>query len=260
MRIVTLNTWKNEGDYPRRLELIARGLQALSADVICLQECFSGGGWDTARFIADALGLRLLARPSRFKERPLVGRPCPSTSGLAILCRAMPLDEDAIALPDDPRDGRRDAQRLDLAVGDARLRVLNLHLTHLRDGAALRERQLETALAWADDGSADGVVVAGDLNARRDQAELSALGRAAPRRQGPTLRGRALEEPVQPIDHCVLLPTPAFQVRRSGVVLDWGGPGECAPSDHAGVLLEIERRAGRPADLRLRQDQDPQPA
>ena len=47
MRIVTLNTWKNEGEYERRLDLMAVGLGDLRADVVCLQECFVGGGSDT---------------------------------------------------------------------------------------------------------------------------------------------------------------------------------------------------------------------
>ena len=65
MRIVTLNTWKNEGDYARRLPLMRDGLAALSPDVVCLQECFVADGFDTAAFLAAELGLHLYAAPAR---------------------------------------------------------------------------------------------------------------------------------------------------------------------------------------------------
>ena len=122
MRIVTLNTWKNEGDYARRLGLMARGLQALGPDVVCLQECFAAQGFDTACALGKALGLFVAAQPARSKIRPHAGRPTLSTSGLAILSRSSPAA----------------AQRLDLVTPAGDLRLLNLHLTHLRGPATDR--------------------------------------------------------------------------------------------------------------------------
>ena len=239
MRIVTLNTWKNEGDYTRRLELMARGLADLEPDVICLQECFIGGGRDTASFLADTMGLCVYPRPARAKARRMDGRSIHSTSGLAMLSRARPISEDAIALPSDPRDGERIAQRADLAAGPGRLRILNLHLTHLADAAELRRRQLQAALQWAETDASGPIVVAGDLNARRGDPELAPLAEALPRRQGDTVRRGAAGPPVSAIDHCVLLPTDALAVTRSQVVLDASEDATCFVSDHAGVLLEI---------------------
>jgi len=57
VRIVALNTWKNEGDYRRRLRLMRDGLAELAADVICLQEAFVGGCWDSVS--GPAVGLDL---------------------------------------------------------------------------------------------------------------------------------------------------------------------------------------------------------
>jgi endonuclease/exonuclease/phosphatase family metal-dependent hydrolase len=54
MRIVSLNTWKKEGDYSRRLPLMRDGLAAMAPDVVCLQECFFADGFDTAAWL-DAL-------------------------------------------------------------------------------------------------------------------------------------------------------------------------------------------------------------
>ena len=59
LRVVTLNTWKCEGDYRARLPRMAAGLRALDADLVCLQEVFAcaAPSADTAAWLADALGL-----------------------------------------------------------------------------------------------------------------------------------------------------------------------------------------------------------
>ena len=87
MRIVTLNTWKNEGDYPRRLALMRDGLAELAPDLVCLQECFANAGHDTAAWLAAELGLDCHAAPARAKVRRHMGQDLQSTSGLAILAR-----------------------------------------------------------------------------------------------------------------------------------------------------------------------------
>jgi endonuclease/exonuclease/phosphatase family metal-dependent hydrolase len=69
MRVVTLNTWKNEGDYLRRLPLMRDGLAAMAPDVVCLQECFVAEGFDTAARLAAELGLDLHPAPARAKPR-----------------------------------------------------------------------------------------------------------------------------------------------------------------------------------------------
>jgi len=175
VRIVSLNAWKNDGDFPARVGLIAAGLAALAPDVVCLQECFAteDGEIDVARELAAALGLAAMTAPSRLKVRDLGGAMALSTSGLAILARR-PLTTSVHELPSDPQDGPRIAQRVDLA---ADLRVLNLHLTHLRGPAAadLRAAQLAAALAFAGEGFSGALVVCGDLNATSQARELAAL-------------------------------------------------------------------------------------
>ena len=61
LRIVSLNAWKNDGDFPARVALIAEGLARLNPDVVCLQECFAteDGEVDVAHDLAAALGLVL---------------------------------------------------------------------------------------------------------------------------------------------------------------------------------------------------------
>lgn len=244
MRIVTLNTWKNEGDYARRLGLMARGLQALGPDVVCLQECFAAQGFDTACALGKALGLFVAAQPARSKIRPHAGRPTLSTSGLAILSRWAAAGEERLALASDPRDGERIAQRLDLVTPAGGLRLLNLHLTHLRgpEGDRLRRRQLEDALAWAGEGHGGSLVVTGDLNAGSRDPALQALGPALDHDMPPTLLGprEGADADGRPaIDHAVLARPVGWRVTGRARVLDGVDSEGWRASDHAGVMLDL---------------------
>ncbi len=245
MRIVTLNTWKNEGDYTRRLGLMARGLQALSPDIVCLQECFAAQGIDTACTLGTALGLFVLAQPARSKLRPHEGRPTLSTSGLAILSRWAPVDEARLVLASAPADGERIAQRLDIGPPAGPLRVLNLHLTHLRgpEADSLRRRQLEDALAWAGEGAEHGLVAAGDLNAGARDPALQALGEALAHDLPPTLLGPRDTSTGgrQAIDHAVLARPGGWRVAARARVLDGVDSEGWRASDHAGVMLDLAR-------------------
>lgn len=251
LRVVTLNTWKCEGDYRARLPRMAEGLRALDADLICLQEVFACAApkADTAAWLGEALGMHAVATPARHGPRAFEGGTVPSSSGLAILARTALPEAARLALPSDPRDGERIAQvvRLETALGP--LRVANLHLTHLRDGAALRQRQLEHLLeAEEDPTGALPLVLAGDFNAAPDAPELAPL-RAHPAADwGPDDPGRfpgtvPLGVPgrtPRPVDHVVLLHgAPGFVIRRRRRVLDRAAHAGGYASDHAGVLVEI---------------------
>ena len=246
MRIVTLNTWKNEGDHPRRLGLMARGLQVLDPDVVCLQECFAAQGVDTACQLGKALGLFVFAQPARSKLRPHGGRPTLSTSGLAILSRWTPEGEERLTLASDPADGERIAQRLDLATPEGPMRVLNLHLTHLHGPEAdkLRRRQLEDALVWAGEGLSGGLVLTGDLNAGSRDPALQALGAALDHQAPATLldpRDDPGAEGRPAIDHAVLVQPGAWRVAGRCRVLDSVDSEGWRASDHAGVMLDLAR-------------------
>ena len=244
MRIVTLNTWKNEGDYSRRLRLICDGLAALAPDVVCLQEAFVGAGQDTAAAVSRHLGLTLHAAPARAKLRLHEGRLADSTSGLALLTRGVAQTR-VLALPDAPADGERIAQSADLVHCGRPLRVLNLHLTHLQDAQALRAAQLQAALDWAAHDLAGALVLAGDLNATARSPELAPL-RLAP--APSTLHGAHVDGPHaggperggHAIDHCILIRAGGWREVRTGRALDRPDPAGWFPSDHAAVVLDLE--------------------
>lgn len=238
MRIVTLNTWKNEGDYPRRLRLMRDGLTALAPDAVCLQECFAADGFDTAGWLAVELDLIAHTAPARRKVRAHDGHQLDSTSGLAILVRA-PAVAAQCDLPGHPADGERIAQRLDLTVDGRSLRLLNLHLTHLRGASDLRALQLAQALAWAENGLTGGLVVAGDLNATATDVALAPL--ALSPRPGTLQGARVGNAPprLAAIDHCLLLRPGGWRAAAAFRGLETPDAEGWYPSDHAAVGIDL---------------------
>lgn len=161
MRLVSLNTWKSEGDFPKRVHATAEGLAALFADVIALQEDLrtSDGLTHTALALARALSMQLTWAPAWTKPRSVGLRRTVTSSGLAILCRQPALEQRVIALPEDAWDGERIAQCVRLPGGAGGWWLVNLHLTHLPDRTDLRRMQLETVLQAMDRMARDQRVV-----------------------------------------------------------------------------------------------------
>lgn len=179
MRIATFNTWKNEGDYLTRIDAIGAALARLELDVIVLQECFYAPAInaDTAACVARALGLHVSRAPMREKMRTMDGTEVLSRADLAILTREAPLDVAFAPLSRDPRDGERLVLRADLELGNQRIRVVNVHLTHLRDNAAseVRSMQARETLSFARSNWKYPIIIAGDLNAVSWSPSLSPL-------------------------------------------------------------------------------------
>lgn len=249
MRLVSLNTWKAEGDYPRRVQAMGQGLAALSADVIALQEDLrtTDGLTHTALALARALGMQLSWVPARPKRRSVGLRHTPTTSGLAVLSRLPVLEQRVLALPEDGRDGERVAQGVRLAALHGGGWLVNLHLTHLADRADLRRRQFQDALGWAAAlAPGEPVLVCGDFNAPAAAFSAEPSGNVltdafAGRSKVThvTAEGDALDLDqvmvYQPVDG------PSWWVRDARVVLATPGPQGVMPSDHAGVCVDLER-------------------
>lgn len=238
MRIVTLNSWKNEGDYDRRLALMGEGLAGLDPDVVLLQEVFACEGLDTARVLSARLGAAVSCFPARLKRRNHLGRQVLSTSGLAFLSRA-PLQTRARSLTSDPMDG----ERIAVLAEASGVRLLNLHLSHLGGdlGRRLRARQLAEALDWARADWAGPLLVGGDLNADLAAPELAALaGLAAPAvALGSSLIG-AMSRCGGAIDHLALIdPSVGYRIDRQFLALDTPDQGGLFPSDHAAIVLDL---------------------
>lgn len=238
LRIASLNSWKCDGDYHRRLDLMAAGLAALDLDAVALQEVFAAPalGLDTARRLAGPLGMTAVALPLRAKPRRVGGRMVASTSGVAVLSRWPVTSSRPVPLTADAEDGERAALVVELDVRGVPLAFASLHLTHLRGRDELRRRQLAEVLAALDPWPR--AVAAGDFNAPADAFRLeggrftdmrSAVA-AAPR---PTLAGGG---PGDCIDHILAA---GVRPARWFTALDTADADGHRPSDHLAVVAEL---------------------
>lgn len=149
MRLVSYNTWKNEGAYADRLTAMTTGLARLRPDIVLLQECFRipGGEADTATSMARGLGLSCAYAGARRARRPWQGGEVDSESGLAVLVRGTIGEQDRWPLPTSAAGGERLALLVRARLADG-LEVVaaSFHLSHLRGDEAGRRGQFETLL------------------------------------------------------------------------------------------------------------------
>ena len=257
VRGITLNTWKNEGDYAARLRAMGAGLSALRPEVVLLQEAFraEAGDADTARALGEALGLAVAYAPARAKLRVWHGSEVASESGLAVLVRGEVVARERLLLPSDPAGGERIALivRARLETGIEVIAAC-VHLSHLRGDAARRREQLETVLA-AEAWRAPAALrlLGGDFNAPIDGEEMAWLAAHPEWRvteAGVSLRLYQSTHPLPPhagrpgrrIDGLYSVERrdeSAAKVVDGGVALDTPERGVW-PSDHAAVWAEFE--------------------
>lgn len=251
-RIVTINTWKCDGDYHQRLQAMGQQLAALDADAIALQESFAtvDGRIDTARQLAQRLGMRWHSQASRRKWRTLDGQAVDSHSSLALLTRHPINFGTTIPLPSSDADGARTAQICSLDVRGHAVLLINVHLTHLGDGAPLRARQLRTVLDHPVlVPPHDAVWICGDFNAALDSDELapflqppwSLINEFVSGGGGAKTTHVAAGGQPQDLDHILRLPTRTrvdLRLDGAATVLDRPDPvSGVRPSDHAGVCV-----------------------
>ena len=239
-RIVTLNTWKCDGDYAARLATMARGIAALAPDVVALQEAFAApeAGHDTAACLARALSMAVTSLPLRRKYRALGGRSLSSTSGLAILSPSPARAQRSVFVTDDPRDGERAALIAECAIANRVVTLACLHLTHLDGEDELRRRQwreIEVALAQAKP-----AIVAGDFNAPIETFGLG-TSRFADSRQacGEPARPTTDEPAVGCIDHVLFSRDGGLRPLRWTTALTEPGTTGVAASDHRAVVVDF---------------------
>ncbi|KAF0106292.1 MAG: hypothetical protein FD163_2356 [Hyphomonadaceae bacterium] len=235
MKILTFNIWKNEGDFPERLNIIRLELQAMDADIICLQEVYRDSLLDALEVIVPKELQTKFYAPARAKIR--AGKM--SYSGLAILSKYSTIYHDMFDLPTSDNDGGRVALMADIATPYGILRILNLHLSHLSgaEGDALRKAQMNFGLERALKNWSDEALICGDFNERMpapffegfdNQMSGQIMGDQSSLRNSPN----AL------IDHIVLLNCSRLHLSHCEVGFD----KIVGMSDHFGVLGYVQTR------------------
>ncbi|HUB62146.1 MAG TPA: hypothetical protein VL978_15630 [Puia sp.] len=236
--LLTINTWKCDGDYYKRREVLAGGLRQkhLTDRVIFCQECFQSidGEVDTLRYLSAELNIPGYFAKTRRKHRSLEGAMTDSYSGLGILTNLPVSGRTIIELPSSPADGGRVAQLLTLELDRGRsMLVTNVHLTHLRNSQELRIRQLASVLQEISTSSAHYRIIGGDLNAEENSTEIQLLKEQAP----------VLHSASHWVDHLLIIrpaAEPYPEITGSDIVLDQpDAEYGLYPSDHFGVHAHL---------------------
>ena len=175
---MTINTWKCDGDYHKRMQILASQLQALNPAIVACQECFYSDetGTDTLKFLAKKLSMNYAFVAARFKKRHFEANWIDSFSGLGILS-AYPLTAvNQFNLPEVPGDEDRKVQQAEIALpAGTRILITNVHLTHVNNVPA-RKAQAEALANIATANKAFSYsLICGDFNAVPGSVEISAF-------------------------------------------------------------------------------------
>jgi len=259
IRVLSLNTWKNEADIETRKKLIAKGLREINPDVVVLQECFlcEETEEDTAKYLAGELGYKLHYAPARRKLRWHEGKEVDSYSGLAILSRFSFRDSWMLRLPSSEVSGERIALACEVNVGDFRMGVACIHFSHVRGEKEIREAQIDSTLKSLDFLSRRiPCILGGDFNCSSDSEEVIAVT-GNYRRVINALPELGINEPTNPIpsredregrqiDQIWVLEREYSSRMEDLEVLDGGvcfsdidDEFGMTPSDHAGVWVDL---------------------
>ncbi len=252
IRLLTLNTWKCEGNYSQRIAHLNRQWQALRPHIVACQEVFQT--WDgeisTATALAGALQMNCAFVPARKKRRNFGEQEVLSFSGLEVFSVYPILETHVLALPTDAQDGERLAQYCVLEAQTEKILVINTHLSHLLGASLLRQRQLEAILATPLlQVPFDRIFLCGDFNAEEPSPEIQYLlnQTAFPAKNcresanSPTLPAKPPFTGVgKGIDFIFCLQNQYARfpdVQQATVVLDQPSAKGIFPSDHFGVMV-----------------------
>jgi endonuclease/exonuclease/phosphatase family metal-dependent hydrolase len=262
IRVVTINSWKGNGAYTRRLAAMASQLRFLQPEVICLQEALQSTDeqFDTAGYLARSLNMQMIYAPCRRKIRAVEGKQIDCHSGLAVLTSLPVCCSSITSLPSAAPDDERISHTVEIEAAGGPLVITNVHLTHLEGADALRCRQfiaaiehgqpLDYSTTWLCCGDFNFAVEEALRQVERSTGWLpfdcyTAGGGQMP---GATLPGGDLIRPGKRLDYILGLvreSADVFLCDKSRIVLDHPDNDGYFPSDHFGVMVEITQRVCR---------------
>ena len=236
LTVVTLNLWNQQRDWPHRLGLIERGLEALGADVVLLQEVLQNDSLaNQAETLAAALGFEHV----HFVSVDPPGSP--KRYGNAVVSRHPFTETAEILLP--PLDAYRTAA---YALADVDGRPVRLYSTHLHnpqtaDGAGARAMEIRHLLAFVEATGGDApLVLGGDFNATPDAPEMRMLDGLRDLGGAWVTYGPAYDAgPARRIDYLFDAADPRLVPVASGVALDRPDGEGRYPSDHFAVVARF---------------------
>lgn len=253
IQIVTINTWKCDGDYYNRRQVLANQLKMLTPHIIACQECFLSEDEkiDTLRFLAEELDMYYHFTPARFKNRLLANDEINSHSGLGVLS-AFPIKVFAeFDLPFSEADGERKVQQLIIEITEQKkLLLTNVHLTHLQNAVDLRKNQLTLIAQKTTDKNFDYNIICGDFNTTPDSEEIMQFTKQTKAIDcyetggGKAPRTSLIENNTERnVDYIFALPAGRLReypaVIKSTTVLNTPDQSGIYPSDHFGISTTL---------------------
>lgn len=177
VRLATWNVWWRFGDWRSRQAAIARTLEQLRADIVGLQEAWTGQVEELAR----ALGLHCVRHAAPTATHWQRRRPDSADIDVcnAVLSRWPIVDVQTIELSEPAAAAGRTAllARIDTPQGPVELCCTQLS-SSVQDGSAIRSRQVHRLSRWLAtraEASTPQIIV-GDLDAEPDADEMRRLG------------------------------------------------------------------------------------
>ncbi len=173
LKILTLNLWHDQGPWERRRARVRQWLDRLDPDVVALQEVLRGPALDQLAELFEDRPFHLdFAAATRFWRDPSLA------FGNAVASRFPLRERAALALPESGDHERRVALAVSIETPWGLLGLTCTHLNWKLHHGWIRERQAVALAAFAL-GHRPGLdlppVIAGDLNAEPDSAEIRYL-------------------------------------------------------------------------------------
>lgn len=264
LKVATINTWKCQGNYERRLQLLTEGFKRENYDILCCQESFRtiDGVYDTARTLATELGMTYSFTGARQKKRVFRGKKIESQAGLTILTGPETSMIKSGSFPT-PEKSKIKGSAAQFAIirknGDAVL-ILNIYLSHLPNKKKLRRKQLEAIFSHPImEKQYAAIMLCGDFDTKPGNEEVSFLKKETGFKVrdgfiegGGNPRVSALlqnsyideEEDGKHIDHIFVLqdrknPVAKMTFSNSRILLHQSDGQKLMPSNHFGVALEL---------------------
>ncbi|MEM8940349.1 MAG: endonuclease/exonuclease/phosphatase family protein [Bacteroidota bacterium] len=175
--LITINTWKCDGNYSKRLPVLAHELATFRPTFIFCQEVFDSidGPISTKEYLKERLEMKAYFFPSRKKNRMVDHKNILSFSGLCLFTNHNLAHYEEYRLPDHASDRDRTAQFAIVHEENKRIGVINTHLTHLKGEDELRESQLHHLLEKLKKHTVDLLIICGDLNATQNSKPIQLL-------------------------------------------------------------------------------------
>jgi len=267
LRIVTINIWQEQGPWQQRMAVLARRLEDLQPDVVCMQEVreVEGKVPNQAGTLARDLGMSFT-----FEVAQGWGG---GDEGVAIMSRHPILQRDFTELPFTEGRSRRVCLGAALDVpGAGETWIFTTHLAYRLTDGLLRERQVLEADRFVQRRrNQNAAVWTGDFNAVPDADEMrflrgrvtldgrrtyyqDAFARCNPgvpgytwARENPYTDKLAWLEPDRRLDYILVTPMTGKGVgviRSCRVVLSEPDTAGVHCSDHYGLLAEVEVSGG----------------